>query len=90
MLEEFGTKCWVMVPDQLRRKLDPKAKDHIFVGVAEYAKAWKYYNTQFRHIQISRNIAFDENDTKLHFIPNENGMMCCSRGRIHHASRHLV
>ena len=41
-LEEFGTKCWVTVPDQLRRKLDPKAEEHIFIGIAKHTKAWKY------------------------------------------------
>ena len=70
-LEEFEMKCWVMVPDPLQRKLDPKAKDHIFVGIAEYTKAWKCYNIQFRHVQTSRNITFDKNDTKLFPIPNE-------------------
>lgn len=52
-LEEFGTTCWVMVPDQRRAKLDPKAEAHLFVGVAENAKAWRYYNTKTRHVQIS-------------------------------------
>ena len=70
-LEEFGTACWVMVPDQRQAKLDPKAEEHLFVGVAEHAKAWKYYNKVSRHVQISRNITFDENDTKLYPIPNE-------------------
>ena len=70
-LEEFGTKCWVMVPDQHRSKLDPKAEIHIFVGVAEHVKAWKYFNKITRHVQTSRNITFDEHDTKLFPIPNE-------------------
>ena len=70
-LEEFGTKCWVMVPDQRRSKLDPKAEMHIFVGVAKHAKAWKYFNKISRHVQMSRNITFDVKDTKLLPIPNE-------------------
>ena len=49
-LEKFGKKYWVMVSDQLWRKLDPKAKEYIFIGVAEYTKAWKYYNIQSRHV----------------------------------------
>ena len=44
---------------------------HIFVGVAEHAKAWKYFNKITRHVQTSRNITFDEHDTKLFPIPNE-------------------
>ena len=58
-----------MVLDPLQRKL--KAKEHIFVGVVEYTKAWKYYNIQSRHVQTSGNITLDENDTKLFPIPNE-------------------
>ena len=71
-LEEFGTNCWVMVPDQHRAKLDPKAEEHLFVGIMEYAKAWKYYNKISKHIQISRNITFDQSDTKLYPIPDVN------------------
>ena len=71
-LEEFGTNCWVMVPEQCRAKLDPKAEEHLFVGVAEYVKAWKYYNKISKHVQISRNITFDQSDTKLYPIPDVN------------------
>ena len=71
-LEEFGMNCWVMVPDQCQAKLDPKAEEHLFVGVVEYAKAWKYYNKISKHIQISRNITFDQSDTKLYPIPDVN------------------
>ena len=45
-------------------------EEHLFVGVAEYAKAWKYYNKISKHVQISRNITFDQSDTKLYFIPD--------------------
>jgi hypothetical protein len=69
-LKEFGMHCWVMVPDQCRTKLDPKAEEHMFVGIAEHAKAWKYFNRASKHVQISRNITFDESDNKLYTIPN--------------------
>ena len=71
-LEEFGMNCWVMVPDQHRAKLDPKAEEHLFVSVTEYAIAWKYYNKISKHVQISRNITFDQSDTKLYPIPDVN------------------
>jgi hypothetical protein len=58
-----------MVPDQRRAKIDPKAEEHTFVGIAEHAKAWKYFNRASKHVQISRNITFDENDNKLYAIP---------------------
>ena len=60
-----------MVPDQHCSKLDPKAEVHTFIGVAEHAKAWKYLNKSSRHVQISRNITFDENVTQLFPISNE-------------------
>ena len=53
-------------------KLDPKAAEHLFVSVTEYTKAQKYYNKISIHIQISRNITFDQSDTKLYPIPNVN------------------
>ena len=55
-----------MVLDQCWAKLDPKAEEHLFVGIAEYAKAWKYYNKISKHVQISRNITFDQSNTKLY------------------------
>ena len=70
-LEEFRTKCWVMIPNQPWSKLDPKAEEHVFVGIAEHAKAWKYLNTVSKHVQVSRNITFDSNDTRLFPIPDE-------------------
>ena len=70
-LEEFGTRCWVIIPDQRHSKLDPKVEEHIFVGVTKHAKAWKYYNKVSRHVQTSRNITFDQHDTRLFPIPNE-------------------
>ncbi|HEV7737029.1 MAG TPA: DDE-type integrase/transposase/recombinase [Chlamydiales bacterium] len=41
-LEEFGTRCWVMVPDERRTKLEPKAECHVFIGINEYSKSWRY------------------------------------------------
>src|SRR5262249_31411319 len=68
-LEEFGVKCWVLVPEERRTKLEPRAEEHIFVGIAENSKSWKYYNVKTRNIQFSRNITFVENDPSLHPIP---------------------
>ena len=39
-LQECGIQCWIMVPEQWHTKLDWKAKHHIFMGIAENAKAW--------------------------------------------------
>ena len=39
-LQEFGSQCWTMVPEQRHTKLNPKAEQHIFTRIAENAKAW--------------------------------------------------
>ena len=64
-------RCWVMGPDQQCTKLDPKAEEHIFTGVAETAKAWRYYNTVSKQVQLSHNITFDESDTILYPVPDD-------------------
>ena len=61
-----------MVPDQHQAKLDPKVEEHLFVGVTEYTKAWKYFNKISKHVQISRNITFDQSNTKLYPILDVN------------------
>jgi len=70
-LQEFGTKCWIMVPDQWCTKLDPKAEQHLFTGIAENTKVWQYYNTCSRIIQISKNIIFNKEDTNIYPIPED-------------------
>src|SRR5882724_11158561 len=70
-LHEFGTKCWIMVPDQWCTKLDPKAEQHLFTGIAENTKVWQYYNTCSRIIQISKNIIFNKEDTNIYPIPED-------------------
>ena len=47
-------------------------EEHLFVGVTEYAKAWKYYNKISKHVQISQNITFDQSNTKLYPILDVN------------------
>ena len=66
-----------MVPEQWRTKLDPKAEQHIFTGIAENAKVWRYYNTWSKTIQTSRNIIFNKEDTKLYPIPEEETEEIC-------------
>src|SRR6266481_2224821 len=60
-----------MVPEQWCTKLDPKAKQHIFTGIADNMKVWQYYNTQLKIIQTSRNIIFNKQDTNVYPIPGE-------------------
>jgi len=39
-MEEFGTKVWVLIQNKYINKLQPKAKQHIFVGLGEYSHTY--------------------------------------------------
>ena len=59
-LKVFGCIAYVHVPDELRRKLDPKAEKCIFVGYSLEQKGYKCYNPITRELRISRDVVFDE------------------------------
>ena len=89
-LEGFGMRCWAMVPDQQHEKLDLTVEEHIFTSVSKNAKAWRYYNMMSKWVQLSCNITFDESDTRLYPIPdNEGDEWLCSRGRTRQASHSI-
>ena len=44
-------------------KLDPSGKKGIFVGYYEVSKAFRIYILGFHHIEISRDVTFDEEAT---------------------------
>src|SRR6266481_9430527 len=60
-----------MVPEQWRTKLNPKAKQHIFTGITDNTKVWRYYNMRSKIIQTSRNVIFNKQDTNVYPIPGE-------------------
>ena len=43
-----------------RTKLDPSGKKGIFVGYYEVSKAFRIYISGFHHIEINRDVTFDE------------------------------
>ena len=59
-LKVFGCIAYVHVPDELRTKLDPKAKKCIFVGYSLEQKGYRCYNPDTREICVSRDVVFDE------------------------------
>ena len=59
-LKIFGCPVYVHVPKEKRTKLDPSKKKGIFVGYCEYSKAFRIYISRFHHIEISRDVTFDE------------------------------
>jgi hypothetical protein len=63
-LKIFGCPVFVHIPKEKRTKLDPLGKKGIFVGYCEVYKAFKIYIPSYHHIEINKDVTFDE-DTSL-------------------------
>ena len=63
-LKIFGCPVFIHIPKEKRNKLDPSGKKGIFVGYYEVSKAFRIYIPGQHHIEISRDVTFDE-DTML-------------------------
>ena len=59
-LKIFGSPVYEHIPKEKRTKLDPSGKKGIFVGYYEVSKAFRRYISGFHHIEISRDVTFDE------------------------------
>lgn len=59
-LKPFGTKAFVGVPKQLRRKLDMRAKKGVLVGYALNTRGYRIWLPQERKIIETINVRFDE------------------------------
>jgi hypothetical protein len=62
-LKIFGYAVFVHIPKEKRNKLEPSGKKGIFVGYCESSKAFKIYIPGHHHIEISRDVTFDEDAT---------------------------
>jgi hypothetical protein len=62
-LKIFGCPVFVHIPKEKRTKLDPSGKKGIFVGYCEVSKAFKIYIPGYHHIEINRDVTFDEDAT---------------------------
>ena len=56
----FGTRAFVMVPKELRRKLDPVSEPGIFVGYSTNSKAYRVLLDGTSKVVESRDVVFDE------------------------------
>jgi transposase InsO family protein len=56
----FGTRAFVMVPKELRRKLDPVSESGIFVGYSANSKAYSVLLDGTSKVVESRDVVFDE------------------------------
>ena len=59
-MKVFGCIAYVHVPDEKRRKLEPKAHKCIFIGYSQEKKAYKCYDPSTRESLVSRDVIFDE------------------------------
>jgi hypothetical protein len=54
---------FVHILKERRTKLDPLGKKGIFVGYCDVSKAFKIYIPSYHHIEINRDVTFDEDAT---------------------------
>ena len=59
-LKIFGCPLYVHILKEKRTKLYPSSKKRIFVGYCEFSKPLRIYILGFHHIDISRNVTFNE------------------------------
>ena len=62
-LKIFGCPVYVHISKEKRTKLDPYGKKGIFVGYYEVSKSFRIYISRFHHIEINRDVTFDEETT---------------------------
>jgi hypothetical protein len=61
-LKIFGCPIFIHIPKEKRNNLEPLGKKRIFVGYCEVSKAFRIYIPGHRHIEISRDVTFDEDE----------------------------
>ena len=54
---------YIHILKEKRMKLDPSGKKGIFLGYSESSKAYRIYFIGYKKIDISRDVAFDEDST---------------------------
>jgi hypothetical protein len=62
-LKIFVCPVFVHIPKEKITKLDPSGKKGIFVGYCEVSKTFRIYIPGYHHIDISRDVTFDEDAT---------------------------
>ena len=59
-LRPFGCPVFIHIPDHLRKKLDVKCRQGIFVGYSEESKAYRVWDSDKRQVVTTRDVVFDE------------------------------
>lgn len=72
-LHVFGCIAYSLVPEQKRRKLDPKSKRFLFVGYSETSKGYRLLDPSApKNVVLSRNVVFIENKFHNNFNDIDN------------------
>ena len=58
-LKVFGCLAYVHIPDELRSKMDPKAKKCVFIGYSLKQKGYHCYNLVTQEIRVSKGVVFN-------------------------------
>jgi hypothetical protein len=67
-LKIFGCPIFLHVPKEKRTKMDPSRKKRIFVGYCEVSKAFEIYIPGYHHIEINKDVTFDEDEALKNLI----------------------
>lgn len=59
-MRTFGCDAYAKIPDQMRKKLDPKSKPCKMLGYDENSKAYRLWDIEKQEIIISRDVIFNE------------------------------
>jgi hypothetical protein len=59
----FGCNAFIHVPKALRKKLDSKSHQRMFLGYSDESKAYRIWDKDSKRISITRNVLFHENTT---------------------------
>jgi hypothetical protein len=78
-LKIFGCPVFVHISKEKRIKMDPSGKKGIFVGHCEVSKAFRIYILGYHHIDIKRDVTFDEYEDQGCgiFQMDIQGKICC-------------
>ncbi|MCO5562284.1 hypothetical protein L7F22_015909 [Adiantum nelumboides] len=61
-MKVFGCVCSVHVPNEARKKMEPKAVKCIFLGYPVEKKGYKWYDSMIRQVYASRDVRFCEHE----------------------------
>lgn len=68
----FGCRAMVHIPNERRKKLDPKSSACILLGFSSESKAYRLYDQSKRKIVVSRDVIFIECPQTVQVIENSN------------------